>query len=94
MRGKLGKGGKGPFGAQGSVGHLGVIRKLFRMVHGADDALHAAIGINGKLDRGPDPQLPIWSMWSEVVPKLDYVLYVDSLFCACMLNGPKEITLL
>ena len=28
-------------------GHLGVIPKLFRMVYGADDALHAAIGLMG-----------------------------------------------
>ena len=43
----MGEGKKGPFGAQGSVGHLGVIPKLFRMVYGADDALHAAIGLMG-----------------------------------------------
>ena len=47
MRGWLGKRGKGPSGAQGFVGHLGVIPKLFRMVYGADDALHAAIGLMG-----------------------------------------------
>ena len=47
MRASWAKGGKGPFGGQGSVGHLGVIPKLFRMVYGADDALHAAIGLRG-----------------------------------------------
>ena len=47
MRASWAKGGKGPFGAQGSVGYLGVVPTLFRMASGADDALHAAIGLRG-----------------------------------------------
>ena len=46
--GQAEQGGEGALvGAQRSVGHLGVTPKLFRMVYGADDALHAAIGLRG-----------------------------------------------
>ena len=68
----MGEGGKGPFWAQGSVGHLGVIPKLFRMAYGAEDAMHAAIGLRTFGASGPkwSEVVPKLIIWSKVIPKL------------------------